>query len=72
MMDKLASLQGRDFDRSCERDAVKAHEKAIKLFKHEAQRGQDPDLRAFAQKTLPTLEQHLQQAKDLRSNKSST
>jgi len=72
MLDKLSSANGRDFDRKFERDAVNSHEKAIKLFKREADRGQDSDLRAFAQKTLPTLEQHLQEAKDLKKEKSST
>jgi putative membrane protein len=72
MLDKLSSLEGPEFDRVCERDAVSGHEKAIKLFRHEADHGQDSDLRAFAQKTLPTLEQHLQQAKELKKEKSST
>lgn len=72
MMDKLSSADGRDFDRMCERDIVSAHEKAIKLFRHEAEHGQDSDLRAFAQKTLLELEQHLQRAKDLSKEKFST
>jgi putative membrane protein len=72
MIDKLSSAEGRDFDRMCERDLIDSHEKAIKLFKHEAEHGRDADLRAFAQKTLPGLEQHLQQAKDLKKEKSNT
>ena len=72
MIDKLSSADGRDFDRKFERDSVSAHEKAIRLFKREADHGRDADLRAFAQKTLPTLEQHLQQAKDLRKEKYNT
>lgn len=72
MVDKLSSAQGRDFDRMCERDLVSTHEKAVRAFKHEAEHGQDADLRAFAQKTLPTLEQHLQQAKDLKKEKLNT
>jgi putative membrane protein len=71
-IDKLSSAEGRDFDRAFERDAVKSHEKAIKLFKREADRGQDSDLRAFAQKNLPSLEQHLQEAKELKKDRSST
>jgi putative membrane protein len=72
MLDKLSSAQGRDFDRMCERDLVSTHEKAVRAFKHEAEHGQDADLRAFAQKTLPTLEQHLQQAKEMRKEKFNT
>jgi len=69
MIDKLSSSEGRDFDSKCERDIVRAHEKAIKLFRHEADHGQDADLRAFAQKTVPELEQHLQQARDLQKSR---
>jgi putative membrane protein len=65
MMEHLASLNGADFDKACGLHAVEAHEKAIKLFRAEAQSGQDPDLKAFAQKTLPTLEDHLRMARQL-------
>src|SRR2546423_760723 len=49
MLDKLSSLEGPDFDRAAERDAINAHQKAIKLFNYEAEHGQDSDVRAFAQ-----------------------
>lgn len=44
---------------------VDAHEKTIKLFEKQVKEGKDPDIKAFAAKTLPTLQQHLQHAKDL-------
>jgi putative membrane protein len=74
MLDRLSSLEGARFDRVWERDTVDAHEKAIKAFKHAADNSKDPDIRDFAQKTLPTLEQHLREAKQLKSSdsKSST
>jgi putative membrane protein len=71
MMSKLSGLNGAEFDRMCQQDAVAAHEKAVKLFQTEAQSGQDPELKAFAQKTLPTLQEHLRMAKQM-SGSSST
>jgi putative membrane protein len=65
MMDQLSHLNGPEFDREVQQHAVKAHEKAIKLFQNEAVAGQDPDLKAFAQKTLPVLQQHLAMARQL-------
>jgi putative membrane protein len=47
------------------RGEVKDHEKAVKLFQKEAQSGQDPELKQFAQQTLPKLQQHLQMAQQL-------
>lgn len=40
-----------------------AHRKAIRLFEDEARSGRDPDLRAFAERALPMLRQHLAQAR---------
>jgi putative membrane protein len=38
---------------------IKAHRDAIQLFKNESQNGQNPQVRAFARQTLPTLQHHL-------------
>jgi putative membrane protein len=35
---------------------------AASLFRYEIQNGTDPDLKAFAQRTLPKIEDHLQRA----------
>jgi len=63
--EKLAKLQGASFDRAFIRHMVEDHEKAVKLFSKEAHQGQDPDLKAFAAKTLPTLQEHLKMATQL-------
>lgn len=55
----LRGLNGTQFDQAYARDEVSDHETDIALFRKEAQSGQDPALKAFAQKTLPTLQQHL-------------
>jgi putative membrane protein len=65
MLEKLSALQGVDFDRACAQHAVEAHTKAVKKFKTAASTAQDADVKAFAQKTLPTLEEHLTAAKQL-------
>jgi len=38
---------------------------AIQTFEQEADHGQDPELKAFAQKILPTLKEHLELANNL-------
>jgi putative membrane protein len=47
------------------RDMVTDHEKAVQLFSTEAKEGQDADIKAFANNTLPTLQEHLQMARQL-------
>lgn len=59
---RLSALKGPAFDAAYTQDMVKDHQQDIAEFKREAQSGQDPALKAFAQKTLPVLEQHLQMA----------
>jgi putative membrane protein len=48
-------------------DMVRDHEKAVKEFERESTSGKDPDLKAFAAKTLPTLQDHLKMAKETQS-----
>lgn len=63
----LASQDGAKFDKNyAESIGVKAHEDTVKLFKKAAADAKDADVKAFAAKTLPTLEHHLQMAKDLK------
>jgi len=45
---------------------VEDHEKDVKAFEQEAQSGQDPEVKAWAAKQLPTLREHLSQAKSVR------
>ena len=61
----LEKLSGPQFDRAYARDMVQDHEQDINEFKHGAATAQKPELKDFAQKTLSTLESHLQEAKDM-------
>jgi len=60
---KLEKMSGADFDRHYMTMMVKDHEEDVALFRKEAQSGKDDNLKQFAQKTLPTLEEHLSMAK---------
>jgi putative membrane protein len=61
---KLSKLQGPDFDRAYMDHMVKDHEKDVKEFNKMAKNAKDPDVKAFAQQTAPTLEEHLQLAQN--------
>jgi putative membrane protein len=61
----LAKKQGTRFDREYTRDMVADHEKAVQLFSAEAKEGKDADIKAFANKSLPILQEHLQMARQL-------
>jgi putative membrane protein len=66
MMAKMEKLSGAAFDREYIMMAGhKDHSKMEKLFRDESTRGRDADLKAFAAKTLPVVQQHLQMARDL-------
>lgn len=65
MMERMSKMSGADFDRQYMNHMVKDHDEAIDLFEREAKDGQDPDLRTFAEKILPTLREHQQMAREL-------
>jgi putative membrane protein len=62
-MDKLSKKSGTDFDKAYMEQAVKDHEHAVKAFEKASRDAKDPDLKAWAAKTLPTLQHHLELAK---------
>ncbi|AIZ32884.1 DUF4142 domain-containing protein [Pseudomonas sp. K1(2024)] len=66
---KKVILEWRDesFDKSYVNNQVAAHEKAVELYKKEAQSSDKAELKAFAVQTLPALEKHLQEAKQLQT-----
>ena len=66
--DALSKLSGAAFDRAYARDMVKDHEEDVADFNKEASGGQKPAIKDFASQTLPTLQDHLQQAKEMRQN----
>ncbi len=62
-LSRLDKLSGAAFDRAYMNTMVKDHTKDVSEFRKEASGGSDPDVKKFAQGTLPTLESHLSDAK---------
>ena len=62
--DRLAKLTGAAFDRAYMQHMLADHRKDVNEFKHESTAGKDPDVKEWASKTLPTLEEHLKLAQD--------
>lgn len=60
----LKQRDGESFDEAYANNQVMAHEQTIELFQ-KATRMNDPELKAFAQKTLPKLQNHLEMANQL-------
>lgn len=60
--DRLSKMNGAAFDKAYMRDMVMDHKKDVAEFQKEANSGMDPDVKNWASKTLPTLQQHLQMA----------
>ena len=65
LYDRLSKLNGADFDREYMKEMVKDHDKDVKAFQKEADSGKDADVKAWASKTLPTLKEHQDQAKQV-------
>jgi putative membrane protein len=63
-LDRLSKLSGADFDKAYMTMMVKDHEEDVNQFKEAARNSADPDLKSFADKTVPTLEEHLKMAKE--------
>ena len=60
--DRLARLSGAAFDRAYMQAMLADHQKDVNEFRTEARAGKDADVKGWAAKTLPTLEEHLKLA----------
>lgn len=63
--DRLSKLNGAQFDKAYMNDMVKDHTQDVADFKRESSSGMDSEVKNFASTTLPTLEDHLRQAKEI-------
>jgi putative membrane protein len=64
LRDRLAKLSGAAFDRAYMHAMLMDHKKDVNEFRHESTMAKDPEIKSFAAKTLPTLEEHLKLAQD--------
>jgi putative membrane protein len=62
---KLSALSGAAFDRAYMKDMVTDHTKDVSEFRHESASAKDPAIKDFASQTLPTLKDHLKEAKQI-------
>lgn len=62
-VEKLSKMSGEEFDKEYMSAMVKDHEQDTKDFETQSKEGTDAEIKAFAGKTLPTLQQHLQMAR---------
>lgn len=61
--------EGEAFDEAYAASQVKSTEEAIEQLQQEAQTTQVPEIKAFAEETLPKLEYHLQRARELQASR---
>jgi putative membrane protein len=67
-MNKLQGLSGAEFDRAYVDDMLEDHEADVQKFESEASNNPDSDVKAFAEKTLPTLRRHLERIQSIKKN----
>ena len=65
MIDPFQKLKGAAFDHKYAQEMIAGHTKAIAVYKKEAADATNPGLKSYAEQALPTLEKHLDGAKDL-------
>lgn len=63
--EKLAMMSGKDFDKEYAKIQKQGHDKVIREFEKASNEVDNPQLREFAQTTLPTIKQHDEHAKTL-------
>ncbi len=67
-LDSLKSKKGAAFDKAYAAAMVKGHQGAVQMFTTESKTAKDPEVKSFAEKTLPTLKHHLEMAQSLQKS----
>lgn len=63
--DALSKLSGPEFDKAYAKHMVKDHEQDVAEFRREANSAQKESIKRFAVETLPTLQSHLREARQM-------
>jgi len=63
--DKLSNLSGAEFDRAYAREMVRDHQADLAAFQREANTGKDDAIKNVASQTVPMIQEHLNQAKEM-------
>lgn len=65
MRDQMKNLSLEQVQQRYAQQMITDHEKTVAVFQSEIENGKDADVKAFAQKTLPTIQEHLNMARKL-------
>ena len=71
-LDKLRDAKESNFASQYDSMQVSAHKDAVSLFERYSKSGDNPKLKDWAGKTLPTIQHHLEMAQDLNKSDKST
>ncbi len=64
----LKMVSGKSFDEAYVKMMVEDHKEDVAAFQKESESAQDPDVKNFASKTLPTLQSHLDKITQIQSD----
>jgi putative membrane protein len=66
-VDKLTAQSGQDFDKAYIALMIKDHKATLKEFQHAADHADDADVKSFAASLIPTIQDHLKMAEDMKA-----
>lgn len=72
MMEELRKLSGTEFDKKYIDQMVDDHQKAINDVEDKAENSKNPEVKQWASKTLPKMQQHLERAKTIQETLENT
>ena len=68
IVDRLDKLSGSAFDKAYLDEMLKAHVKDASAFEDASKNSKDPDVKAFAERTLPVVQAHLARVQVMAKN----